>query len=581
MQKATIPIDLRQQVFSRADSSFYLFEEDDREGLGLEKGLWFGVSVSDGAARREGLIRIVPVIEREPVQVTVKATPCSLELTAGEASLVMAMDTPGSMRIYGKGLGIMIHKEMPVMSLETIIEVRPGVADYNLFVPTGGGGRLVFTRISGAFEVDSKAGLTANGVNVSTIWIEPGEDGCSETLVTGTVPMAENPVSVPLKDVLTEVSGAFEAFCASLPPLPKDEKTAALLVQCAYAMWIARRPAAEGRAYAPMQKPMFCRSRVTDTQCGSRFQPLFAAAMVKKEDAVAAASGVFPTVKAGMLPEVVCTTKLRYAHFPLLHGYALARAFDKGGSPTGEEAAALYAVLRPVLERAVEAHSFAEGRLSCLTPAELSLPASAPEGASFPLETPELYTRMIFLAELVGRLERIAGEGDGVSWFELSRRWLAILTDELWDGAAFRCRETITGRLVKDESLLGLSPVLLGLRLPETVMNKLAEALASPRFLGEHGLASLAADSARFRADAAGQGAVDLISNGLCILGLSDARRFAQAKELAARLLRDAEKDGAAPTRAFDSGTRDTVRPGDAFDAPTAAVLIAAAAAAR
>ena len=29
MQKANIPIDLREQVFSRADSNFYLFEEDE------------------------------------------------------------------------------------------------------------------------------------------------------------------------------------------------------------------------------------------------------------------------------------------------------------------------------------------------------------------------------------------------------------------------------------------------------------------------------------------------------------------------------------------------------------------------
>ena len=74
------------------------------------------------------------------------------------------------MRMYGSGIGIMIHKEMPVMSMETVTEVRPNVVEFNLFSPTGGGGRFVFSCVSGVVNLENKAVLTADGVDRCTIW---------------------------------------------------------------------------------------------------------------------------------------------------------------------------------------------------------------------------------------------------------------------------------------------------------------------------------------------------------------------------------------------------------------------------
>ena len=579
MGKADILLDLRSQPFSGAESSFYLFEEDDREGLGLEKGLWFGVSVSDGAARREGLIHLVPVRERGNVDVSINATPRRVELTAKKGKLTIVMDTPSSMRIYGSGLGVKIHKEMPVMSLETITEVRPGVADYNLFVPTGGGGRLVFSRVGGELTIDSQASLTAGGVNICTIWIEPGQDGSFEALVTAAVPAEETLVSKPLDAALAEVGKSFEDFAATLPEPPAGSAYAELLTRCAYAMWIARRPAAAEPENAAMKRPMFCQSRITDTQCHSRKQPFFALATAESGAAMDTLTSVFPAVCDGMMPEIVCTSKLRYAHFPKLHAYALARVLDSGLTLSEEEAEALYTVFRDDLKRTVETHSFAEGRLSALTPGEMSMPSSPLAQAGFPLETPELYTYMIFTAELCGRLERLCGKGSGLEWYSLSRVWLKILTDELWDGESFCCRETSTGRLVKSGSLLCRLPILLAKRLPEKLLAVLAAELSSPRFLGDHGLASQATDCPHFDAEAKDRGAVDIAANALCVLGLKDAWAFDAAASLAALLLKDAEASGAAATRSFATGERAASRPGDAYDAAAAAALIATASA--
>ncbi|MBR3555897.1 MAG: hypothetical protein IKN89_08285 [Oscillospiraceae bacterium] len=576
MDRDWVHLALREQIFSRADSDLFLFEEDDREGLGIEKGLWLGVSVPDGAARREGLLRLVPTQERRPFECSISATPQSVELAAGDGQLTIVMDSADAMRIYGTGLGIMIHKEMPVMSLETITEVRPGIADYNLFVPTGGGGHLVFSSISGSLTVDRQTKLTAGGVNQCTIWIEPGKDGHWEALVTCSAPMPEMPKPRSMSEAKEAAAQAFERFTETVFLSPKRSADSAFLLRCAYALWIARR---KGKANenSIMRLPMFCRSRMTDSQCSSRQQPVFALAIRKQETSESALTSVFPFLRNGMLPEAICTTKLRYAHFPLLHAYVLSRVLNAGTAPDKERAADLYGVFRQVLEQVMETHSFSAGRLSSLNQGELSIPASAPAGACFPLETPELYTRMIFWAEMIGRLERLAEKGSGVSWYTLSRSWLAILTEELWDGAAFCCRETATGRLLQDDSLLARYPLLLGLRLPETILSTLAEELFSPRFLGDHGLASLATDNGGFREEAQGRGAVDLMTNGLYVLALRDARRHTQADKLAELLLRDAQEQGPAPLCAFYSGEREPVRPGDGWDAASAAMLIAIA----
>lgn len=568
MRKAEFPIDLKGQIFSRADGEFFLFEEDDREGLGIAKGVWFGVSVSDGATRREGLIRLVPVLNREPVDVEIRATPCFVELIAKEGKLTLVMDTTGSMRIYGEGLGVMIHKEMPVMSLETITEVRSGVADYNLFVPTGGGGRLVFSSVSGAFSVDSKAILTAGGINICTIWMEPGKDGLSETLVTPAVPAEGAVASVAAADAIASVKSAFEEFTATLPDFAEGGKYTELLARCAYAMWIARRPAGKNADTSSMKSAMFCRSRVTDTQCSSRYQPLFALATADPEAAKTALCSVLASVRDGMMPEVVCTSKLRYAYFPKYHAFALAAILDGGVALDKAEAAELYRVFRADLERTVETHSFDEGKISCLTPNETGIPSLIASGTGFPLETPEFYTQMIFAAELTGRLERLAEAGSGVYWFDLSRKWLAVLTDELWNGKTFCFRESFTGRLLEDGNVLSFIPVLLGKRLPENILTALAENMLAPENFGDHGIVS-----------AAGGDTVDVITNVLCAIGLCEAGRTDAAAAVADALLKDAAADGAAKSRAVTGSVPEAVRPGDAYDAATAAALVALAAA--
>ena len=45
-------LDLKKLPFSRAKSSYYLFEENNRDGTNFEPGIYFGMSYPNGATRR-------------------------------------------------------------------------------------------------------------------------------------------------------------------------------------------------------------------------------------------------------------------------------------------------------------------------------------------------------------------------------------------------------------------------------------------------------------------------------------------------------------------------------------------------
>ena len=574
-----LSLDLKKLPFSRGKSSYYLFEEDNADGTAYTPGIYFGMSNPTGAARREGLIRIVPVKDGEPLDYTYECTQSKLVIITASGTLTIVMDTTNSFRIYGADIGVMIHKEMPVMSMETVREVRAGVAEFNLFSPAGGGGRFVFSRVSGIVNVETHSMLTADGINKCTIWLLPSENEQFETLVTPYLPQENEVKSLPLDEVIAEVEGEFSGFCDKFAQVPSEWETLKQL--CAYMCWINYREGNPDDMVPVMLSDMFCASRLSDMQCYSWHQPFYGLALSDSEASLATITNVFPNIKNGMLPVTVTSSRLRYGTFPLYNGYALIKTLDSSGNNvlSDEIAADLYEKMKANYEWWKDSHSFGEGRISYNSPPESGYTGSSYAVLEYPLEAPDLYARMIVYTELIGRVERIAGRGNGLTWYTESQALKKTLIDELWDGERFVCRGAISGIKYKSNSLFAYVPIILGKRLPNDIIDKLSAAISDKGvFLSERGILSESISSEYYDAAIPGSGTVETLLQYLIVSGLVDAGKRQTAADIAKRVLQWTNENAAVISIPPNGELKTNARPADVYQAVAAAAIIALAA---
>jgi hypothetical protein len=146
---------------------------------------------------------------------------------------------------------------------------------------------------------------------------------------------------------------------------------------------------------------------------------------------------------------------------------------------------------------------------------------------------------MVMLCEALSRLASLTGKSsEAEQWMSRSKRVLAFLTDELWDGEQFRAKLTTSGQYCKCGSIAQLQPVMLGSRLPMHIIKKLAERLLDPdEFLTDFGVATENLKSDKLVMRAFTRGAVVAPTQFLLIYGLLDAGEKEAAYTIAAKYL--------------------------------------------
>jgi hypothetical protein len=138
-----------------------------------------------------------------------------------------------------------------------------------------------------------------------------------------------------------------------------------------------------------------------------------------------------------------------------------------------------------------------------------------------PVLAPDLNAYLIITAEVMGKLTHLEYDvGAGMKWSAYAKELRTRMIAELWDGEDFIGRNAYTGESSGPDKFLSLVPVILGDRLPEEIIRKLAAKIDQE-----------VADSAI----------------GLLIVGgLYDAGEKAAAKEIALKALENARSDGVA-----------------------------------
>jgi hypothetical protein len=92
-----------------------------------------------------------------------------------------------------------------------------------------------------------------------------------------------------------------------------------------------------------------------------------------------------------------------------------------------------------------------------------------------PVLAPDLNAYLIIVSEVLGKLANMEYDaGHGQKWEGRAKALLSKLIAELWDGDSFIGKNAYTGEVSEPDEFLSLVPIVLGKRLPQEIIGKLA-----------------------------------------------------------------------------------------------------------
>ena len=162
-----------------------------------------------------------------------------------------------------------------------------------------------------------------------------------------------------------------------------------------------------------------------------------------------------------------------------------------------------------------------------------------------PTATPELQAFLVIqmdvLSDLANRLER---PEDAVNWRERAGSMLNTLVERLFRDGLPIVRQSGSGEIVENDSLLPYISVVLGERLPEAIRRRMVEVLSGGKFRTDHGFATESPRSPFYRDDGYWRGPIWAPSTMLLLDGLNGCGQHALVREIARRFADMASRSG-------------------------------------
>lgn len=564
-------LDLTKIPFGGAHCGILIYEENNSDGTNIKPGLYLGARIQGGEHRREGgIVDIVPVADDKELEYTYSATPTKLTMTCKAGEIQIIIDTDSTARIFAKGVGIKLYAKFPFYSMMNASILPGDLLDLNLGGTTMNGGRYLMKPNKGKPVCYSVFNPSTNGPDDARVELHPDENGDLDFEVYTMNPDEWGYIDYEEPDeACTRVEKNFENAKSSYPEFP--EKYAEIRDFAVYAAWLSRELPNTVDFYPTMVQEVFYSGKLTHGWANAYEQPLHAMAFADCEQEYKFIENMFLSMKNGMLPGMISTSKSQYQAGPPTQGLAVMDLLRKSnGKLDKEKAKALYSKMKENYLWWKKSHSFGENRFSYNHRDELCLAGVSYNVCQFPLETPDLYTLMIFYVQALEKLAALSGEA-AESW-QKECEGLGKTLLELWNGKSFDCRSVRSGERYTSESLLARLPVALGNCLPEDIPELLRRDVRE-NYLSEAGLISEKRDSALFDPRSEGRGAVttwlqELFAAGLTVNGEKDL-----ASEIASRVL-DNALEGRAASVVASEGSKIVYRPGDAINSVTGSALV-------
>ncbi|MEV0201979.1 trehalase family glycosidase [Nonomuraea sp. NPDC050691] len=483
------------------------------------------------------VLRLVPTAET-----VVTATPHRLTWTGGGGRIDLAYESPDTVRVRGRGLGLRVLAADPVLT--------PFSGPYFYQDPTDGssvftvyqtGRRYRITVVGGRAEPlgDQALGTAERGV----ILPDDAWEIAVEEYETARAPYASR---ADFAQVAEAARDRFAAFAGAVAPWRGDRSPAAELA--AYVLWSATvRPGGFVTRQAVLMSKHWMDKVWSWDHCFN--------ALALGDGLPGLAWDQFRLPfdhqdAAGALPDSVAHSEVLHNFVkPPIHGWALRRL---GPVPEGERAETyrllerwtsfwLTARRAPGRELAHYQHGNDSGWDNATT--------FDPERV---VETADLAAFLVLqMRELARLAEELADRSAAARWTAAADRMREALLTELWQGDRFVARGVRSGRTWSSSSLLDLMPIVLGEELPEPVSAALAARIRT--HLTEYGLATEPPASEHYRDDGYWRGPIWAPSTVLIEDGLRRAGHRELADEISARFRALCEKSGFAEN--FDART--------------------------
>ena len=526
------------QVFTRAGSYLGVAAKPFRHTKMQDMGRWgttdvFLVTGRGGAAGARGgsqCMMLRPMHRGVRVPFAVQGGPTELKLLTAYGTLRFCFAETGLLLIQGEnGLGLCLEADL---DLHRIFRKREGQSWESSH---GACCCLVYTPVVGTLELTAPYDMDKLSTPQVRGEIFPDETGAFLFAVEEFRELGFVRPSYPTyEEGLRSAEADWQSFLArfpALPDVPADARERAV-----YQTWsMLTKPS--GRAKHTQIWRDF--GHVTDSfercLCAAAFSgdlPLAMELLLSQLDEQS---------PDGQIPVFFDDARgLTQTVAPPAQGWALEqlmRTHDLEKEVPAEQLSALYTGLSKVVLWYDAFRSDACSGLRCYESGEEAGIEGSPIFAARPVAAlPDLSAFLALLEEKLGDLAKMTGRADEAEpWYTRSRARIGRILDSFWTGSRFVGRAP-GGTVIDTASLLFYRPLILGKRLPQAVLDAMAEDLSEGNgFLTPAGFLRQRMTSADYSPLQPGSGRILPMENALVISGLFAAGKTALAQEAAKR----------------------------------------------
>ncbi len=472
--------DLRAVQFSRKGSFLCVLENDD------DRALYLSVTRSPEMwSQRLHLIHLAPMLDNVELPYEYDVEPGRLTIRTCAGRIEMSFDD--GHRLHIRGTGARLRMRFKTLPFENCCPKGNGAWEVSLSVV----GRLLFVPVSGALYCDGKWNAEKQRADDFIMeWIPPvGSDQFEAVVENDYNAIARLDRYMSFDDCVRDSENEFESFRKRYPALrtqyARQEKLAAWVI------WIHMLGPSGN-----LKHPVVYMTRTQWTRAfgwQQSFQAMAASGDI--HEAWKLLLTVFDYLdKGGQLPDSVGDIGATYrVTKPALQG--LATLYLMGRCDTSDVTREEYTDLYDKMTRFTNWWLIFRDRNKSGLPQYFHSDESPGEFCSvfregMPLYAGDVAAFVALMADACGKLaERLGDSENAARWAEISKGIVARMVEMLWDGDRFLSKLVKTGKVVENENVLCMLPVMLGDRLPSDVLEKLVAHLSSEEeFLAPNGI---------------------------------------------------------------------------------------------
>jgi len=517
-----LPFTTREAFLSVYESPY-----DHRMYLTLARG-------KQGILDRPDLLRIVPVYEGEEQPVIYESDEALLTFRTPHGTVEFAYETPQILRVRVKGVSLKIFY-VPRMH-EGGYERNGGEVELSFEFA----GRLLFVPVDGEMNNNADWNFRTVSPDPFEITMAPNASGegnfaIHEYLSNG----LRSDSYAPFDECIESQYAAFADFCRRYPELPAPYREMGR--KAMYMIWTT---VMGPRGTLP--GPVIYMHKIGFTRAFGWHHGFHALAM--KRDVKEALKYLFALFavqnEQGGIPDQLSDLwQFNWvATKPPIYGYALLHILDTFDlSPlTREDYGDAYRKLSAYTNWWFDQHDHTRSGIPAYyTPDESGYDENSAFGGGLPASTPDLLSYTVCNCEACARLADILGkDSEAASFRGRADRILSFLINDLWNGRQFRTWLPVQKEFFDSDSLVQLTPIMLGKRLPQDIIDVLTSRLMDEtEFMTEYGFSTENLRSDRLRVAGFTQGAVVSPAVFLQIFGLYDAGKTEEADYANVRFL--------------------------------------------